>query len=75
MPKHGKLKMLALLAAGSNATLTTEFLSRNQFSEFGSWLKTQDPVTMRTYFGCILAPEAIDALIEKFSNNSKTIMS
>jgi len=26
---------------------------------------------MRTYFGCILAPEAIDALIEKFSNNSK----
>ena len=51
--------------------LTTEFLSGNQFEEYGSWLKAQDPETINEYFGCALGPEAIDNLVEKFSQNDQ----
>ena len=51
--------------------LTTEFLSRNQFSEYGSWLKSQDPQTLYDYFGYALTNEAIDSLTKEFSLNPK----
>lgn len=51
--------------------LTTEFLSYDQFLEYGSWLKAQDPETIHEYFGCALGPQAIDNLIEKFSQNNQ----
>ena len=51
--------------------LTTEFLSRNQFSEYGSWLKSQDPQTLHDYFGYALTNEAIDSLTQQFSLNPK----
>lgn len=71
MPKSGKLKMLALLATGSNTTLTTEPLSWSQLSAYGSWLKAQDPYTIRTYFGYIVSDDVIDALIKKFAADPK----
>ena len=52
--------------------LTTEFLRRNQFSEYGSWLKGQDPQTLHDYFGYALTNEAIDSLTKEFSLNSKS---
>jgi len=51
--------------------LTTEFLPRDQFSEYGSWLKAQDPQTIHYYFGCAMDVCAIDRLIEQFSSNPK----
>lgn len=51
--------------------LTTEFLSRDQFSEYGSWLKAQDPQTIHHYFGCAMDPDAIDQLIRQFLNRPK----
>jgi GNAT superfamily N-acetyltransferase len=51
--------------------LSTEFLVKNQFSEYGSWLKSQDPQTRHDYFGYALTDEAIDSLIQQFSLNSK----
>lgn len=51
--------------------LTTEFLLRNQYSKYGSWLKTQDPQTLYSYFGHSIGNKSIDALIKKFINDSK----
>ena len=51
--------------------LTTEFLQRDQFSEYGSWLKSQDPETIHLYFGCAIGSESIDALVLKFSKDQK----
>ena len=47
--------------------LTTEFLSRNQFSEYGSWLKSQDPQTLHDYFGYTLTDQAIESLVKQFA--------
>ena len=52
--------------------LTTEFLGRNQFSEYGSWLKSQDPQTLHDYFGYSLTNEAINSLTQQFSLNLKS---
>jgi len=49
--------------------LTTEFLSRNQFSEYGSWLKSQDQQTLHDYFGYALTIDGIDTLTKQFSLN------
>jgi GNAT superfamily N-acetyltransferase len=51
--------------------LTTEFLSRDQFSEYGAWLKSQDSETIHLYFGCAIGTQAIDAIVEKFSADPK----
>jgi GNAT superfamily N-acetyltransferase len=51
--------------------LTTEFLSRDQFSEYGSWLQLQDPQTLHDYFGYTLSHEAIDGLINRLASNPK----
>jgi GNAT superfamily N-acetyltransferase len=48
--------------------LSTEFLPRDQFSDYGSWLKAQDPQTIHEYFGCVMNSQAIDSLIDQFSN-------
>jgi GNAT superfamily N-acetyltransferase len=50
--------------------LTTEFLVRDQFAEYGSWLKSQDPQTLHDYFGYTLTNDAIDSLIASFSLNA-----
>jgi GNAT superfamily N-acetyltransferase len=46
--------------------VTTEFLPRNRFNEYGHWLKAQDPETIRDYFGWPLNNDGIDSLIEKW---------
>lgn len=46
--------------------LTTEFLPKSQLSEYGAWLKAQDPETLRHYFGYSITPDSIDQLIKKF---------
>jgi len=56
----------------NKAMLTTEFLTRNQFSEYGSWLKGQDPQTLHDYFGYALTNKAIDSLTKEFSLNPKS---
>ena len=50
--------------------ITTEFLPRDQFTQYGHWLKAQDPQTIHDYFGFAITPDAIDALIEKFAKHS-----
>jgi len=51
--------------------LTTEFLSRNQYSQYGSWLKAQDPQTLHDYFGYTMSQEAVDMLIDQLASNPK----
>lgn len=51
--------------------LITEFLSRDQFSEYGSWLKAQDPETIHHYFGGAMDPCAIDTLVEQLCKKPK----
>jgi GNAT superfamily N-acetyltransferase len=51
--------------------LTTEFLSRDQYSQYGSWLKAQDPQTLHDYFGYTMGQEAIDLLIDQLISNPK----
>lgn len=51
--------------------LTTEFLPRDQFSKYGSWLKVQDPQTLHDYFGYTMGQQAIDQLVGRLISNSK----
>jgi GNAT superfamily N-acetyltransferase len=51
--------------------LTTEFLPRDQFSEYGSWLKNQDPQTLYDYFGYVTGEKVIDSLVQQFISNPK----
>ena len=51
--------------------LTTEFLLRDQYSAYGSWLKAQDPQTLHDYFGYSLGRKSIDALVKKFASDPK----
>ncbi len=69
-PKLGRLSILSTVA-GIKAMLTTEFLARDQFSDYGSWLKAQDSETIHHYFGCGISHESIDSLIQKFSSKPK----
>lgn len=46
--------------------LTTEFLSLDRFSDYGHWLKAQDPETIHEYFGCHFNYDGIDSLVEKW---------
>jgi len=52
--------------------LTTEFLPRDQYSKYGSWLKTQDPQTLHDYFGYTMGQEAIDLLINRLVSDPKS---
>jgi GNAT superfamily N-acetyltransferase len=51
--------------------LTTTFLLRDQYSEYGSWLKSQDPQTLHNYFGHSMNAKSIDTLVNKFSSDPK----
>ena len=51
--------------------LTTEFLPRDQYSKYGSWLKAQDPQTLHDYFGYTMGQEAIDLLVHQLTSNIK----
>jgi RimJ/RimL family protein N-acetyltransferase len=51
--------------------LTTEFLVRNQYAKYGSWLKTQDPQTLHNYFGHSMNKKAIDTLVKQFAKDHK----
>lgn len=51
--------------------LTTEFLLRNQYLAYGSWLKTQDPQTLHDYFGHSMSKKAIDHLVNNFASDPK----
>lgn len=51
--------------------LTTEFLLRDQYFHYGSWLKAQDPQTLHDYFGYSLGNKAIDALVMQFASDPK----
>ena len=46
--------------------LTTEFLARDQFSKYGSWLKNQDSQTLYDYFGYVTGQKVIDSLVQGF---------
>jgi RimJ/RimL family protein N-acetyltransferase len=49
--------------------LTTEFLPKSQLTEYGSWLKAQDPETLHHYFGFGISPESIDQLVNGFKED------
>ena len=51
--------------------LSTEFLLRDQYFEYGSWLKAQDLQTLHDYFGYSLGKKSIDALVKQFANDPK----
>jgi GNAT superfamily N-acetyltransferase len=51
--------------------LTTEFLLRDQFVKYGSWLKLQDPQTLHNYFGHSMGKKSIDALVKQFASDPK----
>jgi RimJ/RimL family protein N-acetyltransferase len=51
--------------------LTTEFLLRNQYSKYGSWLKAQDPQTLHDYFGHSMGKQSIDNLDKQFASDPK----
>jgi GNAT superfamily N-acetyltransferase len=55
----------------SNAMLTTEFLLRDQFIKYGSWLKAQDPQTLHNYFGHSMTKKSIDVLVKQFASDPK----
>lgn len=55
----------------SNTMLTTEFLLRNQYSKYGSWLKAQDPQTLHDYFGHSMSKKSIDSLVKQFASDHK----
>jgi hypothetical protein len=45
--------------------LTTTFLLRDQYSEYGSWLKSQDPQTLHNYFGHSMNAKSIIFLADE----------
>lgn len=51
--------------------ITTEFLLKQQFSKYGTWLKSQDSQTLYSYFGHSIPNKTIDALVKEFSNSPR----
>ena len=52
--------------------LTTEFLPRDQYLKYGSWLKAQDSQTLHDYFGYTMGQEAIELLVNRLISNPKS---
>ena len=48
--------------------ITSLFLPENEVNQYGSWLKEQDPDTLRDYFGIVINAYGIDRLIEKLGS-------
>ena len=51
--------------------LITDFLPRDQFLQYGSWLKAQDSQTLHDYFGYTIGQQAIDQFVSRLISNSK----
>lgn len=49
--------------------ITTDFLSVNNYSDFGHWLKNQDEETRQLYFGVAGSRHVIDALMDRVLSN------
>lgn len=47
----------------------TRFLPQSHISQYGAWLKSLDPATLRAYFGIGLGPKGIDSLVRKFKKD------
>jgi GNAT superfamily N-acetyltransferase len=52
--------------------LTTEFLPRDQYLKYGSWLKAQDPQTLHDYFGYTMGHQAVDHLVSRLISTPKS---
>jgi RimJ/RimL family protein N-acetyltransferase len=52
--------------------LITEFLPRDQYLKYGSWLKAQDPQTLHDYFGYTMGQQAIDQLVSRLISNPRS---
>ena len=50
-------------------TIYTHFLPQSHISQYGTWLKSLDPATLRAYFGIGLGPKGIDSLVRKFKKD------
>lgn len=50
-------------------TIFTRFLPQSHISQYGAWLKSLDPATLRAYFGIGLGPKGIDSLVRKFKKD------
>ncbi len=50
-------------------TINTHFLPQSHISQYGTWLKSLDPATLRAYFGIGLGPKGIDSLVRKFKKD------
>ena len=50
-------------------TIYTHFLPQSHISQYGTWLKSLDPSTLRAYFGIGLGPKGIDSLVRKFKKD------
>jgi RimJ/RimL family protein N-acetyltransferase len=50
-------------------TLFTHFLPETQIVQYGSWLKSLDPETLRNYFGISLNTQGIHQLVTKFKED------
>jgi RimJ/RimL family protein N-acetyltransferase len=50
-------------------TIYTHFLPQSHISQYGTWLKSLDPATLRAYFGISLGPKGIDSLVRKFKKD------
>ena len=50
-------------------SIFTRFLPQSHISQYGAWLKSLDPATLRAYFGIGLGPKGIDSLVRKFKKD------
>ncbi len=50
-------------------TIYTHFLPQSHISQYGTWLKSLDPATLRAYFGIGLGSKGIDSLVRKFKKD------
>lgn len=50
--------------------MITRFLSRREYAQFASWLKSQDADTLVLYFGIAAGDAMIDALVERIIKSS-----
>lgn len=50
--------------------IETFFLPKDQWGEYGEWLASLDPETLRSYFGISVTAESISLLIAKMKANS-----
>jgi GNAT superfamily N-acetyltransferase len=57
------------LAVVGNNMITTDFLSIQEYPQFGDWLKSQDEETLQLYFGVAGNESVIQALMDRVVGN------